>query len=400
MTLKLPIYMDYHATTPVDPRVLDAMMPYLTEAYGNAASTAHPFGWQAKEAVEKARIQIAELIGAADTKEIVFTSGATESINEVLKGIAESYGLKGDHIITQVTEHKAVLDSCKYLQKKGHHVTYLGVDQYGQIHLDELKATIKERTILVSIMFANNEIGTVQPIQKIGDIVKGKGVLFHVDAAQAAGKIPINVETMGIDLLSISGHKLYAPKGVGVLYVRRKHPHVRLSPLLHGGGHEHGMRSGTLNVPAIVGLGRACEIAREEMDEENKRLKILRDRLEAGLRQRVPEIVLNGHPEERLAGNLNLSFKHVEADALLKAINQTIAVSTGSACTSASAEPSHVLKALGRESDTVQTSLRFGLGRFNTEEEIDYVISHVAGAVQKLREESPVYQESKKKVHG
>ncbi len=388
---KKPIYMDHHATTPVDPRVLQVMLPCFQEDFGNAASRSHPYGWEANKKVETARLQVARIIHA-DPREIVFTSGATESINLAMKGSAEIYREKGNHIITQVTEHKAVLDSARRLETKGFRVTYLGVDRHGQIRLDELVQALTPETTLISIMAANNEIGTLQPIEAIGKIAKEWGVLFHVDAAQAVGKIPMDVEKLGIDLLSITAHKFYGPKGVGALYVRRKNPNVRLAPLCHGGGHENGMRSGTLNVAGIAGLGAACEIAQAEMEEESRRLIFLRERLKTTLEKQVDETYLNGHPIERLPGNLNLSFAYVEGEALLMSLCDTVAVSSGSACSSGSTETSHVLKALGTGGDLVHTAVRFGLGRFNTVEEVDLVAAKVAETVKKLREMSPLYK--------
>lgn len=388
--MKLPIYMDYHATTPLDPRVLEAMMPYLTSQFGNAASKHHPFGWDAEKAVEQARIHIAQLIGS-QAKEIIFTSGATEANNLALKGIADVYKERGHHIITQATEHKCVMDACKFLEKHGCKVTYLPVDHYGQIQILDLEAAITDKTILISIMHANNEIGTVQPIAEIGKIAKHKGILFHVDAAQSAGKIPIDVHKMGVDLLSISAHKLYGPKGVGILYIRSQHPHVRLTPQMHGGGHERGFRSGTLNVPAIVGFGKAAEIAMKEMEEESAKIRELRDRLYMGLFKSLEGgVQLNGHPSERLSNNLNLSFSDVEADSLITEINAEIAISTGSACSSQVVEPSHALKALGLSPQRLQSSVRFGLGRFTTQQEVDYVINRVVKAVEKIKKHSPI----------
>jgi cysteine desulfurase len=388
--VKLPIYMDNHATTPLDPRVLDAMMPYLTSTFGNAASRNHSFGWEAEKAVEVAREQIAKLIGAT-AKEIIFTSGATESNNLAIKGIAEMYRERGNHIITQVTEHKAVLDTCKRLEKAGFRVTYLPVKADGLIDLDDLKRAIDDKTILVTIMFANNEIGVIQPVAEIGKICREKGVIFHTDAVQAIGKVPVDVNSMNIDVLSLSGHKLYGPKGVGALYVRRRNPRVQISEQINGGGHERGMRSGTLNVPGIVGLGKACEIAREEMASEDKRLRALRDKLKAKLESSLDYIHVNGSMEHRLPGNLNMSFVYVEGESLLMGIND-IAVSSGSACTSATLEPSYVLKALGLGDDVAHSSIRFGLGRFNSEAEVDYVADKVIDIVQKLRELSPLYE--------
>jgi len=387
--VKLPIYLDNHATTPVDPRVLEAMLPYLKDKFGNAASRSHQFGWEAEAAVEKAREQIARLIGAS-AKEIIFTSGATESDNLAIKGIADSYRHKGDHIITCVTEHKAVLDSCKHLEKEGFRVTYLPVRKDGLIDLDDLKRALDDKAILVSIMFANNEIGVLQPIAEIGKLCRERGVLFHTDAVQAIGKVPVNVEQQNIDLASITAHKLYGPKGVGALYVRRKNPRVELAPLIDGGGHERGMRSGTLNVPGIVGLGKACEICREEMDAESVRLWMLRDRLKEKIFAGLDEVYVNGSMEQRLPGNLNLSFANVEAEPLLMGIND-VAVSTGSACSSAAIEPSHVLKALGA-GDLTHGSIRFGIGRYNTQAEIDYVAARVVETVKRLRELSPAYE--------
>ena len=390
---KLPIYMDCHATTPMDPRVLEVMGSCLREHFGNASSLNHPFGWQAQKLAERARTQIARLIHA-DSKEIVFTSGATESNNLALKGIAEIYGEKGRHLITQVTEHKSVLDPARYLERHGFQVTYLPVDSYGQIRLDELERAITDKTILISIMAANNEIGTLEPIEEIGRIAKEKGVLFHADAAQAVGKIPVDVEKMGMDLLSFSAHKMYGPKGIGALYVRRKNPRVRLAPQIHGGGQEGGLRSGTLNVPAIVGFGEACEIAARELETETERVLGLRTRLCEAVTRDLDEVTLNGHPRNRLAGNLNLSFSGVEGESLLMSLSEEIAVSSGSACTQARIEPSYVLKALGLAEDLVHSSIRFGLGRFNTEEEVDYTARRVVQTVRRLREISPLYEKT------
>ncbi|MGD0796583.1 MAG: IscS subfamily cysteine desulfurase [Acidobacteriaceae bacterium] len=392
--MHLPLYMDNHATTPLDPRVLDAMMPYFTGKFGNAASRNHQFGWEAEQAVETARGQIAKLIGAT-AKEVIFTSGATESNNLALKGIAEMYREKGNHIITQVTEHKAVLDTCKKLEKMGYRVTYLPVQADGLIDLEDLKRAIvtegEGKTILVSIMFANNEIGVVQPIAEIGKICHEKGVIFHTDAVQAVGKIPVDVQKMNIDVMSMSAHKLYGPKGVGALYVRRRNPRVQITEQINGGGHERGMRSGTLNVPGIVGLGKACEIAGEEMEAESKRLSELRDYLRAKLENALDYVHVNGNMEHHLPGNLNMSFVYVEGESLLMGIND-IAVSSGSACTSATLEPSYVLKALGLGDDVAHSSIRFGLGRFNTKAEVDYVADKVIDVVLKLRELSPLYE--------
>jgi cysteine desulfurase len=386
----LPIYMDNHATTPVDPRVLDAMMPYFGAKFGNAASRNHSFGWEAEQAVETAREQIAKLIGAT-AKEIIFTSGATESNNLAIKGIAEMYRERGNHIITQVTEHKAVLDTCKRLEKAGCKVTYLPVKADGLIDLEQLKAAFTDKTILVSIMFASNEIGVIQPIEEIGKLCHEKGVIFHTDAVQAVGKVPVDVQKMNIDVLSISGHKLYGPKGVGALYVRRRNPRVQISEQINGGGHERGMRSGTLNVPAIVGLGKACEIAGEEMEAETKRLTGLRDYMKNKFESKLDYVHVNGNMEHHLPGNLNMSFVYVEGESLLMGIND-IAVSSGSACTSATLEPSYVLKALGLGDDVAHSSIRFGLGRFNTKAEVDYVSDKLIEVVLHLRELSPLYE--------
>jgi cysteine desulfurase len=394
--MKLPIYLDNHATTPLDPRVLEAMMPYFTEHFGNAASRNHAFGWVAEEAVEKSRKQIGQLIGA-NSKEIIFTSGATESNNLALKGVAQMYAERGNHIITAATEHKAILDTCKHLEKEGIRVTYLPLKGDGLVDLDMLREAITDKTILVSIMYANNEIGVIQPIREIGRICKEKGVLFHTDAVQAAGKIPVNVIDDNIDLLSMSGHKIYGPKGVGALYVRRRNPRVQLTAQMDGGGHERGMRSGTLNVPGIVGLGAACEIAQKEMAEEITRTAKLRDKLKAKLEAELEETYINGSLEHRLPGNLNMSFAYVEGESLLMGIND-VAVSSGSACTSATLEPSYVLKALGLGDDLAHTSIRFGIGRFNTEEEIDYTANKVISVVNKLRELSPLWEMFKEGV--
>ncbi|MEP7352669.1 MAG: IscS subfamily cysteine desulfurase [Acidobacteriota bacterium] len=394
--MKFPIYMDYHATTPVDPRVFEAMRPYFTEVFGNAASRNHSFGWEAEDAVEKARRQIADLIGATP-KEIVFTSGATESNNLAIKGVAQMYAEKGNHIITAATEHKATLDTCKHLEKDGYQVTYLSLLPNGLIDMDQLRASITDKTILISIMYANNEIGVLQPIAEIGKLAKERGVLFHTDATQAVGKVPVNVITDNIDLLSISAHKMYGPKGVGALYVRRKGPRVQLTAQIDGGGHERGMRSGTLNVPSIVGLGEACAIAKAEMPTEAKRMEFLRDKLKDRLLSALDECYINGTMEHHLPNNLNISFAFVEGESLLMGIND-IAVSSGSACTSATLEPSYVLKALGAGDELAHSSIRFGLGRFNTEEEVDYVAAKVIDVVQKLRELSPLYEMHKEGV--
>jgi cysteine desulfurase len=389
--VKLPIYMDNHATTPVDPRVLQAMLPYFSETFGNAASRNHSFGWAAEEAVDKSRNQIASLINAK-SKEIIFTSGATESDNLAIKGIVEFYKDKGNHIITCVTEHKAVLDSCRTLERNGKAVvTYLPVDKYGMVDSDAVRAAITDKTILITLMYANNEIGTIHPVAEIGRIAKDKGIVFHCDAVQAVGKIPVDVERDGIDLLSMSAHKIYGPKGVGAIYVRSKGPRVRLTPQMDGGGHERGMRSGTLNVTGIVGLGKACEIAGAEMVEENRRLLDLRNKLQAGIFERLDEVYVNGHPTERLPGNLNVSFAYVEGESLLMGISD-IAVSSGSACTSATLEPSYVIRALGIDEELAHSSIRFGLGRFNTGDEVDFVTDRVSKEVKRLREMSPLYE--------
>jgi cysteine desulfurase len=407
------IYMDNHATTPVDPRVLEAMLPYFTERFGNAASRNHGFGWEAEHAVDDARDRIARLINAK-AKEIIFTSGATESDNLAIKGVVEFYKDKGNHIITATTEHKAILDTCRALERKGlATVTYLPVDGYGMVDPDAVRRAITDKTVLVTIMYANNEIGTINPIADIGKIARERGVLFHSDAVQGVGKLPIDVEAMSIDLLSMSAHKIYGPKGVGALYVRSKNPRVRLAPMIDGGGQERGMRSGTLNVPGIVGLGTACELCRVGMADEAQRVLRLRERLKDKLFAELDEIFVNGHPVHRLPGNLNVSFAFVEGESLLMGLNGSaaggqpeiiaaatpaIAVSSGSACTSATLEPSYVLKALGVGDELAHTSIRFGLGRFNTEEEIDYVAERVAREVRRLRDLSPLYEMAKEGI--
>ena len=396
MTMKLPIYMDYHATTPVDPRVVDAMLPYFTQRFGNSASRNHAFGWEAEEAVETARRQVADLIGA-NPKEIIFTSGATESNNLAIKGVAEMYREKGNHVITAVTEHKAVIDTCKKLEKLGGRVTYLPVQKDGRIDLDDLRAAITDKTVLITIMTANNEIGVLQPIAEIGAIAKEKGILFHTDAVQAVGKVPFSVTEMKVDLASMSGHKIYGPKGVGALYVRRRNPRVLLAEQISGGGHERGMRSGTLNVPGIVGLGAAAALAQAEMSSEGERLRKLRDLLNKKLHANLDELYINGSMEHRLPHNLNVSFAYVEGESLLMGIND-VAVSSGSACTSASLEPSYVLKALGAGDDLAHSSIRFGLGRWTTEEEVDYVVEKLTTVVRRLREMSPLYEMVKEGV--
>jgi cysteine desulfurase len=406
-----PIYMDNHATTPVDPRVLEAMLPYFADVYGNAASRSHGFGWEAEKAVDDAREEIARLINAKG-KEIVFTSGATESDNLAIKGVVEFYRDKGDHVITATTEHKAVLDTCKALERKGlARVTYLPVDRYGMVDPEDVRRAITDKTVLVSIMFANNEVGTINPIGEIGRITREKGVLFHSDAAQGVGKLPVDVEAMNIDLLSVSAHKMYGPKGIGALYVRARNPRVRLTPSMDGGGHERGFRSGTLNVPGIVGLGKACELSRTGMADEAQRVLGLRERLREKLFAQLDEIFLNGHPQHRLPGNLNVSFAYVEGESLLMGLNgstnpaivvgespASIAVSSGSACTSATLEPSYVLKALGVGDELAHTSIRFGLGRFNTVEEVDYVAARVTKEVRRLRDLSPLYEMAKEGI--
>lgn len=394
--MKLPIYLDNHSTTPCDPRVLETMLPYFTEKFGNAASRNHSFGWEAEEAVELARKQIAHLIHA-DAKELIFTSGATESDNLALQGVVEMYREKGNHIITGSTEHRAVIDTAKYLEKKGIKVTFLPVDKAGMVSPDDVRNAITDQTILISIMMANNEIGTINPVAAIGKVAKEKGVLFHCDATQGVGKIPVNVQEMGIDLMSFTAHKIYGPKGVGALYVRRKAPRVRLEAMMYGGGHERGMRSGTLPVPLIVGFGKACELCEQEMSTESVRMAKMRDRLQEGIMSQMDEVYLNGHPTERLPNNLNISFAYVEGEALLMGVKE-IALSSGSACTSATLEPSYVLRALGVGSDLAHSSIRFGLGRFNTDEEVEYTIDRMIKAVTHLREMSPLYEMAKEGV--
>ena len=394
--MKFPIYLDYHSTTPVDPEVFRTMAPYFTEIFGNAASRNHEFGWAAESGVENARSQVAALIGASD-KEIIFTSGATESNNLALLGVAEMYAEKGNHIITSTIEHKAILDTCQYLERKGFQITFLEVDKFGMVSPESVRAAITDKTILVSIMAANNEIGTINPISEIGLLCKEKGVIFHTDAVQAVGKIEVDVQKMGIDLLSMTGHKIYGPKGVGALYVRRKGPRVRVSPILHGGGHERGMRSGTLNVPGIVGFGKACEVAKHNLATEMPRIKRLRDKMWTAIQKNLDEVYLNGHPTERLPNNLNVSFAYVEGESLMMGMKE-LAVSSGSACTSASLEPSYVLKAIGVGEDLAHTSIRFSLGRFATEEEVDFAITKVLSTVKKLRDLSPLYEMAKEGV--
>lgn len=388
--LKLPIYLDHNATTPCDPRVVEAMIPYFTNQFGNAASRNHPFGWQAEEAVDYAREQVARLINA-DPKEVIFTSGATEADNLAIKGVFDMYASKGNHIITANTEHKAVLDTCKHLEKAGAEITYLEVDPEGLISLEELESAIKPTTILIAIMYANNEIGVIQPVKEISKIARKHGILFFTDGTQAVGKVPIDVNKDGIDLMAFSAHKMYGPKGVGALYVRRKSPRVKVTSQMDGGGHERGMRSGTLNVPGIVGFGKACELCMQEMESDNKRISALRDKLETALTQ-LEESYVNGSKQHRLPHVSNISFKYVEGEGLMMGFNKDIAVSSGSACTSASLEPSYVLKALGLGDDLAHSSLRFGLGRYTTEEQIDYTIEQVSKTVTRLREMSPLWE--------
>jgi cysteine desulfurase len=390
MSVQLPIYLDNNATTPMDPRVLEAMLPYFTEKFGNSASRNHPFGWVAEEAVDYAREQVAKLIGA-DPKEIIFTSGATEADNLALKGVFEMYASKGNHIITATTEHKAVLDTCKHIEKLGGQVTYLSVQEDGLVDLNELENAITDKTILIALMYGNNEIGVIQPVREISKIARKHGVLFFTDGTQAVGKVPVDVNADGIDLMAFSAHKMYGPKGVGALYVRRKSPRVKVTAQMDGGGHERGMRSGTMNVPGIVGFGKACEIAGLEMESEAKRLSTLRDKLENSLLE-LEEAYVNGNKEHRLPHVCNISFKYVEGEGLMMGFNKDIAVSSGSACTSASLEPSYVLKALGLGDDLAHSSLRFGLGRFTNEEQIDYTIEAIKKTVLKLREMSPLWE--------
>jgi cysteine desulfurase len=397
MAIQLPIFMDYHSTTPVDPRVLEEMLPYFTQKFGNAASRSHAFGWAAEEAVDYARERIAKLVGASSEKEIVFTSGATESNNVAIKGVAEFYKDKGDHIITTVIEHKAVLDTCKRLEKEGFRVTYLPVAKDGRVDPAAIEAAITDKTILVSVMLANNEIGTVQPLEEIGKITRAKGVLLHSDAVQGVGKVDFDVQKMNVDLASITAHKMYGPKGVGALYVRRSKPRVRIVAQMDGGGHERGMRSGTLNVPSIVGFGKAAEIMTTEGKADNARIFALRERLRTKLMSSLEECFINGSMEHRLPGNLNISFAFVEGEAMMMAIKD-VAVSSGSACTSASLEPSYVLRALGVGDELAHSSIRFGLGRFNTEEEVDYVAELVIAKVKHLRDMSPLYEMHKEGI--
>ena len=398
MALKLPIFMDSQSTTPVDPRVLEAMLPYFTEKFGHPASRNHPFGWEAEGAVDRARGEIAGLIGARDPKELVFTSGGTESINLALKGVAEMYREKGNHIVTTAIEQRAGLDVCKRLERQGFEVTYVPVGADGLVDPEAIRAALTDKTILISVMFANNEIGTIQDAAAIGKLAKEKGIVFHSDATQAVGKTPVDVEAMGIDLLSCTSHMLYGPKGVGALYVRRKNPRVRLAPMIDGGGHERGMRSGTVPVPLAVGFGRAADIAREEMADEGKRLAALRDRLQDAILSKVDEAYLNGHPERRLPHNLNISFAYVEGESVLMGLNKEVALSSGSACTSATLEPSYVISALGVDTELAHSSIRFGLHRFSTEEEVDFVARRTVEVVTRLREMSPLYELAKEGV--
>ena len=398
MALKLPIFMDSQSTTPVDPRVLETMIPYFTEKFGHPASRNHPFGWEAEGGVDVAREQIAKLIGARDPKEIVFTSGGTEAINLALKGVAEMYREKGNHIVTTTIEQRATLDVCKRLERQGVEVTYVSVGRDGLVDVEAVRAALTDKTILISIMFANNEIGTIQPVAEIGKLAKEKGIIFHTDATQAVGKIPVDVEAMGIDLLSATAHMLYGPKGVGALYVRRKNPRVRIAPMVDGGGHERGMRSGTVPVPLVVGFGKAAEISREVMAEESKRLAALRDRLQEQIVSKVDEAYVNGHPERRLPHNLNISFAYVEGESVLMGLNKEAALASGSACTSATLEPSYVISALGVDSELAHSSIRFGLHRFSTEEEVDFVARKTVEVILRLREMSPLYELAKEGV--
>jgi cysteine desulfurase len=391
MALKFPIYMDNHATTRLDPRVLEAMVPYFTQDFGNAASRTHAFGWAAEAAVDDARDTVARLINAESGKEIAFTSGATESDNLAIKGVAEYYGQKGKHIVTTTIEHKAVLDSCKRLEKQGYEVTYVSAGPDGLVDPADIEKALTDKTILVSVMLANNEVGTIQPIAEIGKLTRSRGVIFHVDAVQGLGKTPFDVRAMNVDLASLTAHKIYGPKGVGALYVRRSKPRIRLVAQMDGGGHERGNRSGTLNVPGIVGFAKACEILEREGVEEANRIRGLRDRLHKRITSQLDEVVLNGHPEKRLPGNLNLSFSFVEGEGLMMAIKD-VAVSSGSACTSASLEPSYVLRSMGLNEEAAHSSIRFGLGRFNTEEEVDYVADLLIEKVRKLRDMSPLWE--------
>jgi len=398
MAVKLPIFMDSHSTTPMDPRVLEAMIPYFTEKFGHPGSRNHPFGWEAEAGMERAREQLAKLIGARDPKEVVFTSGGTESDNLALKGVAEMYREKGDHIVTTVIEHRAILDPCRRLEKQRVRVTYVPVGPDGIVDVDQIRRAVTDKTILISVMFANNEIGAIQPVEEIGKFAKERGVLFHTDAVQAVGKIPVDVEKMGIDLLTCTAHKIYGPKGIGALYVRRKAPRVRIAAMIDGGGHERGTRSGTVPVPLAVGFGRAAEICREVMGEEGARLGKLRDTLQDRILSTVDETYLNGHPDKRLPHNLNLSFAYVEGESVLMGLNKEVALSSGSACTSSTLEPSYVIAALGVGADLAHSSIRFGLHRFTTEEEVDYVADRTIEVVKRLRDMSPLYELAKEGV--
>jgi cysteine desulfurase len=398
MALKLPIFMDSQSTTPVDPRVLETMIPYFTEKFGHPASRNHPFGWEAEGGVDKAREQIAKLIGARDPKEVVFTSGGTEAINLALKGVAEMYREKGNHIVTTTIEQRATLDVCKRLERQGFEVTYVPVGRDGLVDVEAVRAALTDKTIFISVMFANNEIGTIQPVAELGKLAKEKAIIFHTDATQAVGKVPVDVEAMGIDLLSATAHMLYGPKGVGALYVRRKNPRVRLTPMVDGGGHERGMRSGTVPVPLAVGFGKAAEICREVMGEESKRLAGLRDRLQEQILSKVDEAYVNGHPSRRLPHNLNISFAYVEGESVLMGLNREAALASGSACTSATLEPSYVISALGVDSELAHSSIRFGLHRFTTEEEVDFVARKTVEVIHRLREMSPLYELAKEGV--
>ena len=398
MALKFPIFMDSQSTTPCDPRVVDAMLPYFTEKFGHPASRNHPYGWEAEAAVDRARGQVAQLIGARDPKEVVFTSGGTESINLALKGVAEMYREKGNHIVTTVIEQRAGLDVAKRLERQGFEVTYVPVQPDGMVDVDAIRNAITPKTVLISVMYANNEIGTIQNVAAIGALAKEKGVIFHTDATQAAGKMPIDVEKAGIDLLSCTAHLMYGPKGVGALYVRRKGPRVRIAPMMDGGGHERGMRSGTLPVPLVVGFGRAAEICREVMPEERRRLAALRDQLQDGILSRVDEAFLNGHPERRLPHNLNISFSYVEGESVLMGLNKEAAMSSGSACTSATLEPSYVIAAIGASTELAHSSIRFSLHRFTTDEEVEYVGRRTVEVIGRLRDMSPLYELAKEGV--
>jgi cysteine desulfurase len=398
MALKLPIFMDSQSTTPVDPRVVEAMIPFFTERFGHPASRNHSFGWDAEAGLDRAREQLGRLVGARDPKELVFTSGGTESINLAIKGVAEMYRERGTHVVTTAIEQRAGLDVCKRLERQGFEVTYLPVGKDGRVDVEELRRALTDRTILISVMFANNEIGTVQDVAAIGALAKERGIVFHTDATQAVGKVPVDVEGMGIDLLSCTAHLMYGPKGVGALYVRRKGPRVRIAPMIEGGGHERGMRSGTVPVPLAVGFGRAAEICGEVMAEEGRRLASLRDRLQESILSQLDETFVNGDLARRLPHNLNLSFAYVEGESVLMGLNKEVALASGSACTSATLEPSYVISALGVDSELAHSSIRFGLHRFSTEEEVDYVGRRTAEVVRRLREMSPLYELAKEGV--